>query len=112
MSLWTMFPHLQLGPPPLYSSLTLKPKEKGFRSLLSWRCGGRIWRGWVMNRRVKPFFHPFHHLFHLRKGNPQTSSTVAGGHTLGSQWKEAARNTNISYPPSGLFPGKFWKEWG
>lgn len=72
------------------------------------RSGG----GWVMSRRVKPFFHPFHHLFHLRKGNPQTSSTVAGGHTLGSQWKEAARNTNISYPPSGLVPGKFWKEWG
>ena len=64
----------------------------------------------MISTGVKPFFHPFHHLFHLRKGNPKTSSTVAGGHTLGSQWKEVARNMNISYPPSGLVPGKFWKE--
>lgn len=64
-----------------------------------------------MGRGVKPFFHPFHHLFHLREP-PQTNSTVAGDQTPSSQWKDAARNPGISHPPSGLVPGSVWKRVG
>lgn len=61
---------------------------------------------------VKPSFHSFYLLFHLRERNPKSSSRVPGGHNPGSQRKEAVRNIGFFYPPGRLVPGWVWKEWG
>lgn len=94
--------------PPLHSSLTLK--EKGFLSfslggVRDQVCGAERWAG------VKSSFQSFHHFFHLREGNPKTSSPVPGGYNPGPQGKEAVRNTGFSYPPSCLGPGWVWKKY-
>lgn len=65
-------------------------------------CGAERWAG------VKS---SSHHFFHLREGNPKTSSPVPGGYNPGPQGKEAVRNTGFSYPPSCLVPGWVWEKY-